>query len=237
MPKSKPVAHTMTSTSTSPSAVSIPVSVISQDGCGLEVDQRDVGLVERLVVPGDERGALLAEAVIRGDELGDGVRIVDEAADLLGDELAPRRVGLLVEEQVGVVAGELGEPGALPHLLEERVALLLGVVERGAVVRLVQEAGDRRVEDLPHGLEVGPQLGLLLVADRLVVQRRAPVGGALVHGQGGDLVGDGRDHLDAARRRCRSRRPACRRSRPVPSAIARCGATGPRSRSRPGTSG
>ena len=48
-------------------------------------------------------------------------------------------------------------------------------------------------------LEVGPELRLLLGRDRCVVQRRAPVGSALVHGQGGDLVGDGGDDLHAAR--------------------------------------
>ena len=45
-----------------------------------------------------------------------------------------------VEQQVGVVARELREAGAVPHLLEERAPLVVGVVERRAVVRRVEEA-------------------------------------------------------------------------------------------------
>ena len=56
------------------------------------------------------------------------------------------------------------------------------------------------LSDLAQLLEAGPQLGLLLGGDGPVVQRRAPVGGALVHGERRDLVDDGRHHLHAARR-------------------------------------
>ena len=66
-------------------------------------------------------------------------------------------------------------------------------------MRLVEEAVDRRVERLADRLEIGPQLRLLVGRDRRVVERRAPVGRALEDGQRRDLVGDDRDHLDAAR--------------------------------------
>ena len=92
-------------------------------------------------------------------------------------------VGRLVEQQVRVVAGQLGEAAGCPHLLVERAPLVLGVVEGGAVVRRVQEAGRRGVERLADRLEVGPQPRLLVGGDRRVVQRRAPVGGALVDRQ------------------------------------------------------
>ena len=40
VPKSKPVAHTMMSNSRTPSAVSIPVSVMRTIGVSLQVDER-----------------------------------------------------------------------------------------------------------------------------------------------------------------------------------------------------
>src|SRR5438067_6235972 len=171
----------------------------AQDRCRPEVDERDVRLVERLVVVGDEGRALLAEAVILRDELLGRLRIVDDAAHLLGQELAPLRVGGVVEQQVEIVARELGEAGAEPHLLEERSSLFGRIVGRLAVVGLVKEPVYRRVEHLTDGLEVRPQLPLLAGGDRRVVQRGAPVGGALVHGQRRHLVGDDGDDLYATR--------------------------------------
>ena len=124
MPKSKPVAHTMMSNSRSPSVVSMPVSVTRTIGVSPEVDERDLRVVERLVVAGHERRSLLAEAVVLRDQLLRRRRVLDDAADLVGDELAPLGVGRVVEQQVGVVARELREARALPHRLEERLPLL-----------------------------------------------------------------------------------------------------------------
>ena len=183
----------------------MPVSVMRTIGVSREVDERHVRLVERLVVAGDERRPLLAEAVVLRDQPLRGLGIVDDAADLLGDELAPLGVRRRVEQQVGVVARELREAGAVPHLLEERPPLLLRVVERGAVVHA---GGGTRSTDVfsvsRRSLEVGPELRLLLGGDRRVVERRAPVGGALVHGERRDLVGDGRDRPARRSIRCRS---------------------------------
>ena len=83
---------------------------------------------------------------------------------------------------------------------------------------------DRRVEHLAELLEVGPELRLLLGGDRAVVERRAPVGGALVHGERRDLVE--RSPGRPARRSTTvpTRPPACRRSRPARPATGRCGA-------------
>ena len=89
VPKSKPVAHTMMSNSRTPSAVSIPRSVMRTIGVCPRSTSETFGLVERLVVAGDERRPLLAEAVVLRDQLLGGLGIVDDAADLLGDELAP----------------------------------------------------------------------------------------------------------------------------------------------------
>ena len=108
-------------------------------GCRLQVDQLDVGLVVDLEVGRDEGRALLAEAVILGDQPVRRLGVVDETPDLAGQEVAPCCVGIAIEHHVAVVAGELREAGAPPHLLEERGALLLRVVEGGAIVRDVQE--------------------------------------------------------------------------------------------------
>src|SRR5438034_774528 len=59
----------------------------------------------------------------------------------------------------------------------------------------------RGVQHLAQLLEAGAQLGLLLVGDRPVVERRAPVGAALEDGERLDLVDDGGDDLHAARGR------------------------------------
>ena len=223
VPKSNPVAHTMMSNSRSPSARLDPALGHAQDRRLAQVDEVHVRLVVHLEVAGHERRPLLAEAVVLGDQLVRRLRILDDAPDLAGDELAPLRVRRAVEHQVAVVAGELREAGAAPHGLEERLALLLGVVEGGALVGGVEESAGRRVQGLAHRLEVLLQLRLLLGRDRCVVERRAPVGGALVDRQGGDLVRDGGDDLHAARPGADDRDPLAgevdRRRRPQPGVV------------------
>ena len=105
----------------------------------LDVDEGDVRLVVGLEVIGDERRPVLTVALVFGDQLLGRLRILDDPTDLLSEELAPLGVGSGVEQQVGVVAGELREPGTSPHRLEERPPLILRVVEGGAVVRGVKE--------------------------------------------------------------------------------------------------
>ena len=241
----------MTSNSRSPSAVSMPGLGDPHDRRPAQVDQRDGRVVVRLVVPGDERRSLLAEPVVLRDQLLRGLRVRDDAADLLGDELAPRGVRRRVEEQVGVVARQLREARAGPHRLEERAPLGVGVVERRAVVRLVEEARDRRVQHLADRRELGAELRLLLGGDRPVVERRAPVGGALVDGQRRGHLRDHRDDLHAAGAGADDRDPLARevdrRRRPPAGVVllaaevvppgARRGRTAPRARRspRPGT--
>src|SRR3954470_16394379 len=105
------------------------------------------------------------------DQLLRSFRILDDAADLSGEKRTPLGVGVRVEQQVRVVAGQLGEAGTGPHLLEERAPLIFRVVECGPVVREMEEAGRRRVQRLADRLEVCAKLRLLLVGDRSVVQR------------------------------------------------------------------
>src|SRR5207247_758199 len=78
---------------------------------------------------------LLGEAVVLGDQLLCGLTILDDGPDLLGDELAPLCVRAGIQCQIGVVADELREAGAVPHLLEEGPPFLFRVVEGGAIVR------------------------------------------------------------------------------------------------------
>ena len=110
-------------------------------GVCLRSTRETFGVVVRLVVAGHEGRPLLAEAMVLGDEPLGRLGVLDDAPDLFGDELAPLRVGGVVEHQVGVVAGELREAGAVPHLLEEGQALLVGsskVGDRG------RDGGTRR---------------------------------------------------------------------------------------------
>ena len=139
VPKSNPVAHTMTSNSRRPSAVSIPLPVAPLDRRRPEIDEVHVRLVVDLEVGGDERRPLLPEAVVLGDQRVRRGGVLDDGGDLAGQEVAPGGVSRLVEEEVAVVAGELREARAPPHLLEERPAFLLGVVEGGPFVGQVEE--------------------------------------------------------------------------------------------------
>ncbi len=126
-----------------------------------QVDQGDVGLVERLEVPGHEGWPLLTEALALGDQPLRRLGIVHDAADLRGDELAPLGVGVGVRQQVQIVAGELGEPWAVPHLLVEAATFVLGVLEGGPIVGRVVKSVHGGVEDVAELFEAGPELGLL----------------------------------------------------------------------------
>ena len=136
-----------------------------------------------------------------------------------------------------VVARHLREARAVPHLLVERPPLLLRVVGRRPVARHVEESAGRRVERVADRFEVGAQLRLFLRRDRPVVERRAPVGRALVHGQRGDLVGDRGDQLHAARSRADHGDALAdevdRRLRPQ-TGVVRLAAEAARGRERPG---
>ena len=79
------------------------------DGRLPEIDQGDVGTVERLEVAVHERRPLLTEPVVLRDEALGGHRVLDDGADLPGDEGAPLGIDLGVREEVQVVAGQLGE--------------------------------------------------------------------------------------------------------------------------------
>ncbi len=153
------------------------------------------------------------------DELLGERLVVDSLSDLLGHELAQRRVGRFVHEHVAEVAHPDAEPRLRVQLLVEREPLVLRDLERLAPVRIVDEAAigvAAQIEDL----RVPPaDRHLLVVADRAVAQGSAPVGGALEHGQVAARLRDLLDHLYTRRAgaddRDPERREVDRVARPV----------------------
>ena len=81
--------------------VSMPVSVIVLIGVLAQVDEPDVGQVERLVVAGVEARPLGAERVVlRAQRLG-RLGVLDDRADLVAQDLGDDVVGRLVRDLVG----------------------------------------------------------------------------------------------------------------------------------------
>ena len=202
----------MMSNSYSASLVLIPVGRDALDRRLVDVDQFDVGLVIDLEVAALERHPAGAEAVIFRDQLfGDG-RILDPLADLAGEKVRHQPVGLAVDQDIAEIAHPDAETGLAVELLPERLALLARHLIGGARVGRMNEAAEGFLaarEDL--GI-IGPDPAHLLLADLGVVQWRAPLGGALEHGQVAGGLGHFGDGLHAASRRCRSPRRACPRS-------------------------
>ena len=139
----------------------------------------------------------------------------DPLADLAGDEVAELLVGGLVHQHVAVVAEPDAEPALGVALLPERFALLggdlggldaLAVVEEPAV-GLVAAAEQLQLGRLDLGLRVG--------VDRGVVQRRAPVGRALEHGEVTGGLRDLLDHLHAGGARADDAHPQPRHVEPL----------------------
>ena len=96
-----------------------------------QIDERHLRVVERLEVAGHERRPLPAEPVVGRDQLARRSRDRSTMPRIFSAMNSHHsRVRRLVEQQVGVVARELHEARAAPHLLEERPPLRLGVVER-----------------------------------------------------------------------------------------------------------
>ena len=163
----------------------------------LQVDQRDIRPVVRLVVPRLEWNPLYAESVILGDELLGDDGVVDPLADLVGDECRQLGVGLLVEEDLAVVGHPDPEAGLAVQLLPNRAALLGRDVVEAGTDRLVLEAArcaSAQVEDVVVASADG---GHLLGGDLAVVQRRAPVGPPLEDREVIGLLADGGDGLHA----------------------------------------
>ena len=80
VPKSNPVAHTMTSNSWTPVVVSMPVGVSRTIGVSPRSTSATLGAVEGLEVAGDERRPLLPEALVLRDQPLGRLGILDRCA-------------------------------------------------------------------------------------------------------------------------------------------------------------
>src|SRR5207244_5893021 len=109
------------------------------------------------------------------------------------------RSGLLIDQHVAKIAHPDAEAGLAIELLEERLALLGAHLESLARIGVVDEAAERFAaagEDVRvRGLDA--RLGGRV--DRAVVERRAPVRGALEHREVADRLGDLGDRLHRGR--------------------------------------
>src|SRR6185437_918547 len=119
-----------------------------------------------------------AEAVVLGDQLFGDYRVFDTLTDLPRDEVGDQRIRFPVDEDVAEVALPDAEARLAVELFEERLALLRGHVGRLARVgRMDEAAGGLAAAREDLGI-AGPDPAHLLPADLVVVQGRAPVGGA-----------------------------------------------------------
>src|SRR5207248_6698272 len=100
---------------------------------------------------------------------------------------------------VAEIAHPDSEPGFAIELLPERLALLLCHLKGGARVGGMDEAAVGLLATLEDLGIIGPDTGHLLLADLGVVQWRAPLRGALEHGQVTGGFGHFGDGLDASR--------------------------------------
>ena len=164
-----------------------------------EVDERDVGQVERRVVVRVEARPLGAERVIgRAQRLGD-LGIGDDLADPRPHVLRRRVVGLLVRDEVVVGEQHPDEAPGLEAVVVRGLSLLLAHLERRLLGRRVGHAEAALARLLAVLRVAGLQLGHHLRVERGVLRRQAEVRRALEHGELGRLLGDHRDRLDRRR--------------------------------------
>ena len=102
-----------------------------------QVHQRDVGAVVGGVIVGIEAGSFGAERmVVRGQRFG-RLRVLDDGADLLADQIAEQRVAAEVDALVGPELGQdVDEIAGGPRLLEPLAAF--GVAQLPAHRRLLR---------------------------------------------------------------------------------------------------
>ena len=183
----------------SASLVLMPVGVMRSIGVSVRSTSCDVGLVVDLEIAAFERHPARAEAVIFRDQLLGDRRILDPLADLAREEIRDQRVGLAVHQDVAEIAHPDAETGLAVELLPERLALLGCHLGGGTRVGRMDEAAVGLLAARKDLGIIGPDPAHLLLADLGVVQWRAPLGGALEHGQMAGGLGHFRDGLHAGR--------------------------------------
>src|SRR6202035_2381782 len=164
-----------------------------------DVDQLDIVAVIDLVIEGLERQAARAKAVILRDQLFRDGLVLDALADFSRDEIADGRIRISVDQDVPKIALPDAEAALAIEFFVERLALLVGHLERAARIGRMQEAGKRLLAAREHSRVSGLDRRLRLRSDLAVVQRRAPVRRALEYGEMADLARDGLDGLHAGR--------------------------------------
>src|SRR5207253_3528739 len=103
----------------------------------VEVDQRDVRAVERLVVANVDAEPLAADHRARAERLRDG-RILHHLADARAQKIRGGLVRLAVDQQVVERAG-VAKPAAIPPLAKGALALLLADSERRYIAGLAKQ--------------------------------------------------------------------------------------------------
>ena len=162
----------------------------------LEVHEFDVVAVVDAVVAGIDADALRAErVVVRAERLGD-LRVLDDRADLLANELRDRVVRRLVDHQVVERMDEVDAALAPPPLVLAP-PFFLADLARALGAELVEGSDLARARPV-LGVAVLPRL-LGLGLERLVPRRDREVGGALEHDEACGLARDRGDGLDAGR--------------------------------------
>src|SRR6266851_3655197 len=148
-----------------------------------DVDQFDIRLVIDLEVAAFEGYPAGAETVVLRDQrLGDD-RVLDALTDLAREKIGDQRVGLAVHQDVAEIAHPDAEAGLTVKLLPERLTLLWCHLGGGTRVGRMDEAAVGRLAARKDRGIMSPDPVHLLLADLGVVQWRAPLGGALEHGQ------------------------------------------------------
>src|SRR5690606_16499942 len=119
--------------------------------CLLKIDEEHIVAVIGLEIIALERHALYAKAMILRDQLLGGHRILDAAANALGDIFRKFRIRLFIHENLTEIAEPDAEARFLVEPVPERDALLAWHVIEGALVDTVDKAAGRaaaQIEDL-----------------------------------------------------------------------------------------
>ena len=170
------------------------------DRRGPQVDQRHVGAVVSLEVRAAHAEPPRADRVIGRAQCGGGLRVIDDAADLVAHEVGAAVVGLLAGQQIGEGGQKRLVAAVLPALL-----IAFGALLRAQLQRRLRRVG--QIRQAEHRL-LGPQplFGInRFVAlvdfgiERQVLRRHAEIGRALKHMQLLGTAGNHRDDLDTGR--------------------------------------
>ena len=165
----------------------------------VDVDEFDVGLIVNLVIPGFERHPAGAEAMVLRDQLFGDHGVFNALADLARDEVGGQLVGLAVGQHVTEIAHPDAETRLSVELLPESFPFLGGHFQGRARVGRVDVAARRGAAEREDLFVARLDVAHLCVGNLAIVQRRAPIGSALKHGQVADGLGDFLDGLHGGR--------------------------------------